>query len=127
VGREALALGDDALPADAEPVGNGGVGGVRISTGEHNAGSHRHILMGASPANQGLKGFQLHCGEGPCNRPRSTGHGRSQKRGAQLAPSPYAQSVSRRSNNKKPSARVALEGLFIDIKCQWLRGQDLNL
>jgi hypothetical protein len=59
VGQEALSPGDNALSADAKPLGNGRVGGVRISAGEHNPGSHRHILMGASPTNQGLYGLPL--------------------------------------------------------------------
>jgi hypothetical protein len=64
VGQETLTPGDDTLPADAEPLGNGGVGGARIGTGEHNAGSHRDILMGASPANKGLQGPPLCWREG---------------------------------------------------------------
>lgn len=46
--QEALAPGDDALPADAEPLRNGRVGGVRIRTGEHDPRLCRDLLMGAS-------------------------------------------------------------------------------
>ncbi len=67
MGQEALSPGDDALPADAEPLGNGRVGGVRIGTGEYDPGSHRHILMGASPTNQRLQGLLLFWGEGQRN------------------------------------------------------------
>ena len=73
--QEPLPPGDDALAADAEPCGNAGVGGLRISAGEHDASAHGHILAGPAPPREPQQLCALLLSQRQGNRLRATGQG----------------------------------------------------